>query len=140
MTDMATQPVPEKGVEGRVPSEPGSREPSPSVSAASGFDPSRVAVAKLRYEGVPEQDFERYYVAEAICQACVLFAYPGAPKRVVENLRDAFTVKCLPEAEAAINAVRELAASDSDGSAAAARPGTGLDPKDDSAGPEGIAQ
>jgi len=26
---------------GRVRSEPGSREPSPSVSAASGFDPSR---------------------------------------------------------------------------------------------------
>lgn len=28
--------------DGRVPSEPGSREPSPSVSAASGFDPSRI--------------------------------------------------------------------------------------------------
>jgi hypothetical protein len=27
---------------GRVPAEPGSREPNPSVSAASGFDPSRV--------------------------------------------------------------------------------------------------
>lgn len=28
-------------VSGRVPAEPGSREPSPTVSAASGFDPSR---------------------------------------------------------------------------------------------------
>jgi hypothetical protein len=27
---------------GRVPTAPGSREPSPSVSAASGFDPSRI--------------------------------------------------------------------------------------------------
>lgn len=33
--------------DGRVASPPGSREPRPSVSAASGFDPSRGAVGRL---------------------------------------------------------------------------------------------
>ena len=49
---------------GRVPSEPGSREPSPSVSAASGFDPSRDANAwaPIEYDdGYPEDEqFSRF--------------------------------------------------------------------------------
>lgn len=35
---------------GRVPSEPGSREPSPSVLALTGFDPSRIAEAVERVD------------------------------------------------------------------------------------------
>ena len=41
---------------GRVPTAPGSREPSPSVSAASGFDPSReerAGAALMRVVGHP---------------------------------------------------------------------------------------
>lgn len=100
-----------KVTDGRVPAEPGSREPSPAVSALSGFDPSRVVAAWQRYDNISPEDFQRNYVAEAICRACVLAAYPDAPELVEESLIEAFAAKCLPEADAAIAALRELDAS-----------------------------
>lgn len=41
---------------GRVPPEPGSREPSPAVSALTGFNPSRKKLPKLRAWSVTEED------------------------------------------------------------------------------------
>ena len=54
---------------GRVASPPGSREPSPSVSAASGFDPSRDGAAywRGRYEGFIEA-LRKTYAPEQLAE------------------------------------------------------------------------
>jgi len=69
-------------VSGRVPSEPGSREPSPSVSAASGFDPSREWIAyderRPDAEGVYEWRVPSRVFPDMITQFCAHMRERGA--------------------------------------------------------------
>ncbi len=60
---------------GRVPLAPGSREPSPAVSAASGFDPSRIRVMEWAADhGQVRLTYPDYLTIEDLNELEQLFA------------------------------------------------------------------
>lgn len=151
--------------DGRVPSEPGSREPSPSgsVSAASGFDPSRVRRPGLatRLHEFELALFDIRWVTDRVMGGQQFNAYESAENDEYDDPDDWEYKLCLgPITDArficpivgrdrallveaamkvATEAMLERRARDSDGSRNGRDAGERLDPKDDSAGPQDIA-
>jgi hypothetical protein len=118
--------------DGRVLSAPGSREPSPEVSAASGFDPSRNATAELA---------GRY---DAIFSECMMLAAVWRG-RIREQIADkGFHAdqhrRCLLRAASFARLAEKARARDSDGSGEAGETAKTGSTEGDSAGPKDIAQ
>lgn len=94
--------------EGRVPSEPGSREPSPTVSAASGFDPSRGTRRLEEFRAAQQQAQAIAHAAEIAVPAEKASRWLAQYRRSAVD-RDTISVTWRPTAAGACDGANEAA-------------------------------